>query len=80
MSCHADAISAIGDLVVGDATQERLDAICKLADDAVARARWGCDDHDSMRVAVCEASLGLSETIHAWVETIHEETNDTATG
>lgn len=80
MNCHADAISAMGDLVVGGTNQRRLETICETTDEAVAHARRGCEDGDTMRVAVLEASRGLSETIHTWAETIREESDDRSTG
>lgn len=80
MRCHAEAISEMGNLLVGRTGQERLETICEMADDAVAEARRGFDDSDTMGVAVFEASRGLSETIHAWAGRIREESSDSATG
>ena len=77
---HASAISAMGDLVVGGTNQQQLETICTMADDAVAHARRGCDATDTMRVAVFEASRGMSEAIHTWAETIREESDDRSTG
>lgn len=80
MNCHAAAISAMGDLVVGDPSRESLETIKEMADDAVAHARRGCDITDTSRVAVFEASRGLSETIGEWAEAMREERSDRATG
>lgn len=79
MSCHACAISAMGDVLAEDPNQERLESICEMADDAVAHARRGRDDGDTMRVAMFEATRGLSETIQEWAGEIREGSDDTST-